>query len=102
MHCFSGSQKEATRALALGFYLSFGGIVTFPKATDLQKVAATAPLDRILLETDSPYLAPVPKRGKRNEPSFVSYTAQKVATLRNMTLEEVATATTSNFKTLIA
>jgi TatD DNase family protein len=102
MHCFSGSQREATRALALGFYLSFGGIVTFPKATDLQKVAATAPLDRILLETDSPYLAPVPKRGKRNEPSFVSYTAQKMATLRNMTLEEVATATTSNFKTLIA
>ena len=102
MHCFSGTQKEATRALALGFYLSFGGIVTFPKATDLQKVAATAPLDRILLETDSPYLAPVPKRGKRNEPAFVSYTAQKMATLRNMTLEEVATATTANFKTVIA
>jgi TatD DNase family protein len=102
MHCFSGSQKEATRALALGFYLSFGGIVTFPKATELQKVAATAPLDRILLETDSPYLAPVPKRGKRNEPSFVSYTAQKMATLRNITLEQVATATTTNFKTLIA
>lgn len=101
MHCFSGSQKEATRALALGFYLSFGGIVTFPKATELQKVAATVPLDRILLETDSPYLAPVPRRGKRNEPSFVSYTAQKMATLRNMTLEEVATATTANFKKLL-
>lgn len=102
MHCFSGTQKEADRALSLGFYLSFGGIVTFPKAIDLQKVAATAPLDRILLETDAPYLAPVPKRGKRNEPAFVSYTAQKMATLRNMTLEEVAKATTSNFETLIA
>jgi TatD DNase family protein len=100
MHCFSGGEKEAARALALGFYLSFGGIVTFPKAKDLQKVAATAPLDRILLETDSPYLAPVPKRGKRNEPLFVGYTAQKLATLRNMTFEDIASATTANFKRL--
>lgn len=101
MHCFSGGEKEAARALALGFYLSFGGILTFPKSKDLQKVAATAPLDRILLETDSPYLAPVPKRGKRNEPVFVGYTAQKLATLRNITFDQLASATTSNFNRLL-
>jgi len=101
MHCFSGGEKEAARALALGFYLSFGGIVTFPKAKDLQRVAATAPLDRILLETDSPYLAPVPKRGKRNEPVFVGYTAQKLAALRGITFEEISAATTSNFNRLL-
>jgi len=101
MHCFSGGQKEAARSLGLGFYLSFGGIVTFPKAKELQKVAAEVPLDRILLETDSPYLAPVPKRGKRNEPLFVGYTAQKVAALRHMTFEEIAAATTANFSRLL-
>lgn len=100
MHCFSGGEKEAARALALGFYLSFGGMVTFPKAKDLQKVAVTAPLDRILLETDSPYLAPVPKRGKRNEPVFVGYTAQKLATLRNVSFNEIVAATTANFTRL--
>lgn len=102
MHCFSGGQKEAARSLELGFYLSFGGIVTFPKAKELQKAASEAPLERILLETDSPYLAPVPKRGKRNEPLFVGYTAQKVAALRQMTFEEIAAATTANFSRLFA
>ena len=101
MHCFSGGEKEAAQALARGFYLSFGGIVTFPKAKDLQKIAAEAPLDRILLETDSPYLAPVPKRGKRNEPVFVGYTAQKLAALRNTTFEQVASVTTANFNRLL-
>src|SRR5258708_3010311 len=101
MHCFSGSQREATRALALGCYLSFGGILTFPKPTELQLVAAEAPLARILLETDAPYLAPVPKRGKRNEPLFVGYTAQKLATLRRTTFEDIAQATTANFNLLI-
>lgn len=100
MHCFSGGEKEASQALGLGFYLSFGGIVTFPKARELQAVAASAPLDRILLETDSPYLAPVPKRGKRNEPGFIGYTAQKLAGLRNTTLEEIASATSANFDRL--
>lgn len=101
MHCFSGGREEAARALTLGFYLSFGGILTFPKANELQKVAAEVPLERILLETDSPYLAPVPKRGKRNEPLWVGYTAQKLATLRNMTFEEIAAATTDNFSRLL-
>lgn len=102
MHCFSGGKAEAERALLSNFYLSFGGIVTFPKATELQKVAAEAPLNRLLIETDSPYLAPVPKRGKRNEPLFVGYTAQKLATLRGTTFEEIATATTANFESLAA
>ena len=100
MHCFSGGPTEADRALKLGFYLSFGGIVTFPKAVDIQKVAAAAPLDRLLVETDAPYLAPVPKRGKRNEPLFAGYTAQKLASLRNTTFEEIAAATTANFNRL--
>ena len=77
MHCFSGGPAEAERALALGFYLSFGGIVTYPKALDVQDAAQQAPLDRILIETDAPYLAPVPKRGKRNEPSLIVHTARK-------------------------
>jgi len=101
MHCFSGGPAEAERSLALGFYLSFGGIVTFPKAVDVQKVAATAPADRILVETDSPYLAPVPKRGKRNEPLFVGYTAQKLATLRGVTFEEIASTTCANFDRIV-
>jgi TatD DNase family protein len=102
MHCFSGSQAEAEKCLALGFYLSFGGIVTFPKALDVQEAAKCAPLDRILVETDAPYLAPVPKRGKRNEPAFVVETARKVANLRGETLEAIAAATSENFRRLIA
>lgn len=97
MHCFSAGPDEAARSLALGFYLGFGGILTFPRASELQKVAANAPLDRILLETDAPYLAPVPKRGKRNEPVFIGYTAQKLANLRNLTFDEIAGATAANF-----
>src|ERR1700722_4170916 len=78
MHCFSGSWAEAERCLALGFYLSFGGIVTFPKALDVQEAARRVPSDRMLVETDAPYLAPVPKRGKRNEPAFMLETARKL------------------------
>ena len=77
MHCFSGGPEEAQQALDLGFYLSFGGIVTFPKALDIQEAARAWPADRILIETDAPYLAPVPKRGKRNEPAYIVETAQK-------------------------
>ena len=102
MHCFSGGPNEARRALSLGFHLSFGGIVTFPKAAELQKVAAEAPLDRILLETDSPYLAPVPKRGKRNEPAFVIHTAAKLANLRRTSPEAIADATSANFHRLFS
>lgn len=100
MHCFSGGPKEARQALDLGFYLSFGGVVTFPKALDLQEAARIAPIDRILLETDAPYLAPVPKRGKRNEPAFMVETARKLAALRNISVEEIAAATTANFHRL--
>jgi TatD DNase family protein len=100
MHCFSGGPAEAQRALALGFYLSFGGIVTFPKALDVQAAARDAPADRILIETDAPYLAPVPKRGKRNEPALMVHTAQKLAALRGESYEDVSRITTENFRRL--
>jgi TatD DNase family protein len=101
MHCFSGGPIEARRALDLGFYLSFGGIVTFPKALELQAAAREAPADRILVETDSPYLAPVPKRGKRNEPALIVHTARKLAELRGQSLEEVSRVTSDNFRRLL-
>ena len=97
MHCFSGGPAEAERCVALGFYLSFGGIVTFPKALELQEARGVAPGDRMLVETDAPYLAPVPKRGKRNEPAFVVETAKKVAELRGTTIEAIAETTSANF-----
>jgi len=101
MHCFSGGAVEARQALDCGFYLSFGGIVTFPKALELQEVARTAPEDRILLETDAPYLAPVPKRGKRNEPAYILETARKLAGLRGETVQSIAATTTANFRRLL-
>jgi len=97
MHCFAEDWNTAKKALDLGFYISFSGIVTFKSATNVQEVAKKTPLDRILVETDSPYLAPVPHRGKTNEPSFVRHTAQFVADLRGITLDELAKTTTSNF-----
>jgi TatD DNase family protein len=101
MHCFSGGPAEAQRALDLGFYLSFGGIVTFPKALDVQAAAKHTPRDRILIETDAPYLAPVPKRGKRNEPALMIHTAQKLAELRGESIEELSRITTENFHRLL-
>jgi TatD DNase family protein len=101
MHCFSGGPEEARRALDLGFYLSFGGIVTFPKALAVQEAAKSAPRDRILIETDAPYLAPVPKRGKRNEPALIVHTARKLAELRAESYEELCDATTKNFRRLL-
>jgi TatD DNase family protein len=98
MHCFTGGPAEARRSLDLGFYLSFGGIVTFPKAVDNQQVAREAPADRILVETDAPYLAPVPLRGKRNEPAFVVHTAARMAALRGIEQSEIARLTTANFR----
>lgn len=92
IHCFSEDRAFAARALDLGFYLSFSGIVTFKSARAIQDVAAWAPLDRILLETDSPYLAPVPLRGKRCEPAYVVHTARHVAMLRGVAVEELAAA----------
>jgi TatD DNase family protein len=99
-HCFSEGPREAEQALALGFHISFAGIVTFPKASGIQEAARIVPADRLLIETDAPYLAPVPKRGKRNEPAFVVETARKVAQLRGVTVEEIAHTTTSNFLNL--
>lgn len=101
MHCFSGGPGEARRAIELGFYLSFGGIVTFPKALAVQEAARAAPLDRILIETDAPYLAPVPNRGKRNEPAFLVHTARKLAELRAEPYEDICAATSANFRRLL-
>lgn len=100
MHCFTGGPVEAQRCLALGFYLSFAGIVTFPKSVDIQQAAREAPDNRILVETDAPYLAPVPKRGKRNEPAFVAHTAAKVAALRGTDAASFGALTTANFERL--
>lgn len=97
MHCFTESYQVAEQAMQLGFYISFSGIVTFKNATELKEVARLVPLDRILIETDSPYLAPVPYRGKTNQPAYVKYVAQEIADLRGISLEEVAQATTANF-----
>jgi TatD DNase family protein len=102
IHCFSSGQELADSAIDLGFYISFSGIVTFKKAEALRAVAARVPLDRILVETDAPYLAPVPQRGKRNEPAFVVHTAALVAGLRDMTTEALAQTTTDNFFRLFA
>jgi TatD DNase family protein len=101
MHCFSGGPIQARRALDLGFYLSFGGIVTFPKALEVQAAAREAPANRILVETDAPYLAPVPKRGKRNEPALIVHTARKLAELRGQSLEELSQLTSENFRRLL-
>jgi TatD DNase family protein len=101
MHCFSGGPEEARRALDLGFYLSFGGVVTFPKALAVQAAAKSAPRNRILIETDAPYLAPVPKRGKRNEPALIVHTARKLAELRGESYEELCAGTTENFRRLL-
>jgi len=100
MHCFSGGPKEAQQALDLGFYISFGGILTFPKALEIQEAARLAPVDRILVETDAPYLAPIPKRGKRNEPAFMVETARKLAALRGVSEQAIAESTTKNFHRL--
>jgi len=100
LHCYSGSWECAKEYLRLGFYLSLAGPVTFKKAPSQWEVAQKTPLDRLLIETDSPYLAPEPMRGRRNEPSFVCYVAQKVAALRNISLEELAAATTQNAKAI--
>jgi TatD DNase family protein len=99
-HCFSGGPEEAQQVLALGFYLSFAGILTFPKAERLREAARMAPLDRLLVETDAPYLAPVPHRGHRNEPAFVLETARHLAQLRGESIERLAAATTANFRRL--
>lgn len=97
MHCFSGTIEDARRALDQGFYLSFAGNLTYPKAVSIREAAAFAPADRILVETDAPFLAPIPYRGQRNEPALVKHTAAALAELRGISLEESATTTTENF-----
>lgn len=100
MHCFSSSAELGRAALDLGFYLSMSGIAAFPKSGDLRAIFAAAPLDRILLETDSPYLAPPPFRGRRNEPSYTAHTAKVGAGIFGLSLPEFAAATTANFDRL--
>ena len=97
IHCFSSGPELAETVLEIGFSISFSGIVTFKKADEIRAVAETAPLDRILVETDSPYLAPMPKRGKRNEPAFTAFTAARVAELRGLDEKSFSEATTDNF-----
>ena len=100
MHCFTGDWDMAERAMALNFHISFSGIVTFKSAQVLQEVATKMPADRMLVETDCPYLAPVPHRGKPNQPAYVRHVAEYVAELRGETYEQVAANTTENFKKL--
>ena len=97
MHCFTEVQDVADAAMAMNFYISFSGIVTFKNAKDLKEVAKNVPLERMLIETDSPYLAPAPFRGKMNQPGYVKYVAEHIAELRGISVEEVAKATTENF-----
>jgi TatD DNase family protein len=98
MHCFTGNPEQARECLELGFLLSFGGVSTFPKAAEVREAARITPSDRLLIETDSPYLAPVPHRGKRNEPAFVVHTAKVIAEVRGMPVSELAAVTTANFE----
>jgi TatD DNase family protein len=102
MHCFSSSAELAKAALDLGFYLSMSGIAAFPKSGDLRDIFATAPLDRILVETDSPYLAPPPHRGRRNEPAYTAHTAKVGAEVFGVSYEEFAAATSANFDRLFS
>jgi len=97
MHCFTGSLELAKRSISLGFFISFGGILTFKNADDLRKTAAQIPEERLLIETDSPYLAPVPKRGKRNEPAYVRWVAEQLAVLRGKEPSEIIKLTGDNF-----
>jgi TatD DNase family protein len=100
IHCFTGTQKLADAAIEMGFHISFSGVITFKNAGDLRAVARTVPMDRLLIETDCPYLAPLPYRGKRNEPAFVRETAARLAELKEVGVEEIARIASGNFKRL--
>jgi TatD DNase family protein len=102
IHCFSTGRELAEKAIEFGFYISFSGILTFAKADELRAIARDLPLDRLLVETDAPYLAPVPLRGKRNEPAFVVHTAQRLGELKGVSPDELARITTANFFRLFA
>jgi TatD DNase family protein len=100
MHCFTGDAAQAREALDLGFHLAFGGVLTFPKASSVREAARITPTDRLLVETDCPYLAPAPMRGKRNEPAFIIETVRRLAEIRGCDPEEIAATTTANFERL--
>ncbi len=100
MHCFTGDAQQARECLEMGFFLAFGGVTTFPKSASIREAARITPLDRLLIETDSPYLAPVPYRGKRNEPAFVAHTAELIAGIHNLPSEQFAAKTAQNFRQL--
>ena len=100
MHCFTGSLEFANKLQSLNSYFSASGIITFKNSLDLQNTFKSLPLDKILIETDSPFLAPVPNRGKKNEPSFIDYTANKLAEIKEISKEELVKITTSNFNNL--
>jgi TatD DNase family protein len=100
LHCFSSTRKVAETALEMGGYISFSGIITFPKSLELREIAADVPLDRLLVETDAPYLAPVPFRGKRNEPAYTAYTAKILGDIKGLSPDAVAELTTKNFRRL--
>jgi TatD DNase family protein len=102
LHCFSSGRGLAEAALAMGGYMSFSGILTFPKSLELREIARDVPRDRLLVETDSPYLAPVPFRGKRNEPAYTAHTARVLGEVRGLEAAEIATLTTANFRRLYA
>lgn len=100
LHCFTGTAEQACEAVELGFYLGFGGVLTFPKSESVREAARAVPAEKLLLETDAPYLAPLPYRGKRNEPAYTAVTAAKLAEVRGCSTEEIARQTTHNFETL--
>lgn len=102
IHCFSGDYSMASSCIDMGFYISIPGTVTFPKALELQEIVKKLPISKILIETDCPFLTPVPYRGKRNEPSFIRYVAEKIASLKGISFEEVAEITSQNFRSLFA
>ena len=97
MHCFTGSSNFSKKLLDLGAYISLSGIITFKKSIKLQETASSIPIDRLLIETDSPFLAPEPKRGSTNEPSFIKYTAQKLAEIKNISYDDLIVYTSNNF-----
>ena len=100
MHCFTGSKNFANKLLGLNAYFSASGIITFKNSDDLRETFKGLPENKILIETDSPYLAPVPNRGKKNEPSFIKYTAEKLASIKDISYTEIVQTTTSNFNNL--
>ena len=102
MHCFSGTRELADKSVGLGFHISFSGILTFNRAEDLRSIARDVPADRLLVETDAPYLAPVPRRGKRNEPAYVAHTAARLAEVTGRSTDDIARLTTANFHALFS